>query len=48
VGDVFYGRDVVGSKIDSESKIKGLRKVLLQAIGTAKGDPVPARGCASF
>ncbi|MCW8914257.1 MAG: [protein-PII] uridylyltransferase [Magnetovibrio sp.] len=40
VVDVFYVRDVFGLKIDSEHKIKSLRKVLLNAIGTAKGDPI--------
>jgi len=41
VVDVFYVRDVFGLKLDSESKIKGLRKILLQAIGTSRGDPLP-------
>lgn len=40
VVDVFYVRDVFGLKIDSDTKIRGLRKALLHAIGTAKGDPI--------
>ena len=42
VVDVFYVRDVFGLKIDSENKIKALRKVLLRAIGDARGDPIDA------
>jgi len=40
VVDVFYVRDVFGLKVDSESKIKALQKMVLHAIGTAKGDPI--------
>ncbi len=38
--DVFYVRDVFGLKIDSPQKIKALKKNVLQAIGTAKGEPL--------
>ncbi|MBL4613680.1 MAG: [protein-PII] uridylyltransferase [Magnetovibrio sp.] len=41
VVDVFYVRDVFGLKLDAPPKIKALRKVLLNAIGTAHGDPLP-------
>lgn len=41
VVDVFYVRDVFGLKIDADNKIKTLRKVLLTAIGTSRGDPLP-------
>ena len=40
VVDVFYIRDVFGLKIDSGHKIMALKKVLLRAIGTSKGDPI--------
>ncbi|MBF0248181.1 MAG: [protein-PII] uridylyltransferase [Alphaproteobacteria bacterium] len=40
VVDVFYVRDVFGLKVDQEAKVKALRKVLLKAIGTARGEPI--------
>lgn len=38
--DVFYVRDVFGLKVDSPSKITALKKTVMQAIGTAKGEPI--------
>ena len=40
VVDVFYIRDIFGLKVDSETKIKTLRKTLLTAIGDARGEPL--------
>ena len=47
VVDVFYVRDVFGLKVDSETKIKGLQNVLLNAIGTSRGDPIDPKSTAS-